>query len=40
MINSDKLDWNQYENQASIYQYTYQDNNDGTYTFIQIEKIK
>ncbi len=40
MINFGKIDWNQYESQASIYQYTYQDNGDGTYTFMQIEKIK
>lgn len=40
MINSDKIDWNQYEKSASIYQYTYQVNEDGTYTFLQIEKIK
>lgn len=40
MVNSRKIDWEQYRNQAGIYRYTFQDNNDGTYTFIQIEKIK
>lgn len=29
-----------FKNQGSIYRYTYQVNNDGTYTFLQIERIK
>jgi len=29
-----------FKNQGSIYRYTYQVNEDGTYTFLQIENIK
>lgn len=35
-----KIDWEKYENQVSVYRYTYQDNGDGTYMFIQMKKIK
>ncbi len=34
-----KIDWEKYENQVSVYRYTYRDNEDDTYTFIQMEKI-
>lgn len=37
--NYNNIDWNQYENQASVYRYTFQDNSDGTFTFLQIEKL-
>lgn len=33
------FDWNLYEDIANTYRYTYRENGDGTYTFIQIEKI-
>lgn len=35
-----KINWEKYENQVSVYRYTYRDNEDDTYTFIQMEKIK
>lgn len=35
-----KIDWEKYKNQVSVYRYTYQDNGDGTYMFIQMKKIK
>ncbi len=40
MLNVHTFDWNQYANQTSVYQYTFQVNNDGTYTFVQLERIR
>lgn len=34
-----KIDWEKYEDQVSVYRYTYQDNGDNTYRFIQMEKV-
>lgn len=36
----DQFDWSKYENNAGIYQYTFQINTDGTYTFVQLERIR
>ncbi len=35
-----EIDWKKYEDQVSIYRFTYEDNGDNTYKFIQMEKIK
>lgn len=35
-----QIDVVDYLDKASIYRYTYQDNKDGTYTFLQMERVK
>lgn len=40
MLNVHTFDWNQYANQTSVYQYTFQVNANGTYTFVQLERLK
>lgn len=34
------INFEKYQDQTSIYRYTYQDNSDGTYTFLEMKKIK
>jgi len=34
------IDWNYYQDKAGQYRFTYQVNDDGTYTFLQMERIK
>ena len=38
--NSYRIDWNDYQDKAGQYRFTYQINEDGTYTFLQMERIK
>jgi len=38
--NAHLIDWNYYQDKAGQYRFTYQINDDGTYTFLQMERIK
>jgi len=40
VFTSDKIDWDYYQDKAGQYRFTYQINDDGTYTFLQMERIK
>ena len=40
LVKYDQFDWSKYENNAGIYQYTFQINTDGTYTFLQLERLR
>lgn len=40
LVKYDQFDWSKYENNAGIYQYTFQINTDGTYTFVQLERLR
>ena len=40
LVKYDQFDWSKYENNAGIYQYTFQTNTDGTYMFLQLERLR